>query len=73
MKGLKKVESKFRDLNMKHLHVTKTDLEAKNNRKYIENLIVNKKPGIISQKTFISNETGQESPASNKKKTKTQN
>ena len=48
MKGLKKVESKFRDLNMKHLHVTKTDLEAKNSKKYIEHLIVNKKPGIIS-------------------------
>lgn len=56
MQGLRKVESKFRDLNMKHLHVTKTDLQTKSSKKYIEKLIVNKRPGIISQKTFISSE-----------------
>lgn len=43
--SLHKVENKFRQLNMMYTHITKSDLELKNSKAYLERLIVNKKPG----------------------------
>lgn len=44
MSSLHKVENKFRQLNMMYNFVTKSDLDLKNSKNYLETLIVNKKP-----------------------------
>ena len=47
MSSLRKIESKFRKLNMMYTHVKPSDLELRTSKSYISTLIVNKKPGQI--------------------------
>eukprot|EP00347_Sterkiella_histriomuscorum_P002314 403368636 len=55
--SLHKVENKFRQLNMMYTHVTKSDLELKQSKAYLERLIVNKKPGEMTAGTGTLNNT----------------
>jgi len=50
MSSLHKVESRFRELNMLYMEVTKSDLDIKQSQQYLNKLIVNKKPGDITSK-----------------------
>lgn len=42
--SLRKLDSKFRKLNMMYTHVTSSDLDLKQSKNFIDTLIVNKMP-----------------------------